>query len=107
ELVLNSATASKVIEAAQLHDMGKPERFRIQAQIRQQRRDGRDVEVFEYSYSFSGHRFLAESADLYVQELAQGHHTYSVEDIAEAKARLRRQGYDVSRFAPDLYILEM
>src|SRR4029450_12617673 len=58
-------------------------------------------------YSFSGHRFLAESADLYVQELAQGHHTYAVDDIAEAKARLRRQGYDVNRFAHDLYILEM
>jgi CRISPR-associated endonuclease/helicase Cas3 len=108
ELVLNSATASKVIEAAQLHDMGKPERFRIQSQTRKQRRHERDVEVFDtYIYSFSGHRFLAESADLYVQELAQGHHTYAVDDIAEAKARLRRQGYDVNRFAHDLYILEM
>src|SRR5262249_28749836 len=58
ELVLNSATASKVIEAAQRHDMGKPERFRIQAQTRKQRRDGRDAEVFDtYIYSFSGHRF--------------------------------------------------
>ena len=107
-LVLDAATESKVIAAAKLHDVGKPERFRIRAQTRKHRRNGHEVELFDkYEYSFSGHRFLAESPDLYIQELAQGHHTYSVADIAEAKARLRRQGYDAHRFAHDLYILEM
>jgi CRISPR-associated endonuclease/helicase Cas3 len=107
-LVLDPSTKDKVVKAAKLHDIGKPVRFRIQARTRKQRKNGRDVEVFDkYEYSFSGHRFLAESGDLYVQELAQGHHTYSVEDIANAIARLRRQGYDVSHFAQNLYILEM
>ncbi|GIX49166.1 MAG: CRISPR-associated helicase Cas3 [Candidatus Tectimicrobiota bacterium] len=108
DLVLNPATANKVIAAAKLHDVGKPERFHIEARTRRQRLDGHDVEIFtKYEYSFSGHRFLAESEDLYVQELAQGHHTYSVEDLTGAIARLRRRGYDASRFAQDLYILEM
>lgn len=107
-LLLHPATEDKVIKAAKLHDVGKPERFRIQARTRKQRKNEREVEVFDrYEYSFSGHRFLAESEDLYVQELAQGHHTYSVEDVANAIASLRRQGYDVNHFAQDLYILEM
>ena len=106
-LVLEPATESKVIEAAKLHDVGKPERFRIRARTRRQMQNGHELVFDGYEYSFSGHRFLAESADLYIQELAQGHHTYSVEDIADATARLRRRGYEAYRFAQDLYILEM
>jgi CRISPR-associated endonuclease/helicase Cas3 len=101
QLVLSPETAEKVFRAARLHDIGKPERFRIQARPRKNDRfDG-------YEYSFSGHRFLAESNDLYVQELAQGHHTYTTEDINDAIARLRRAGYHADHFAVDLYILEM
>jgi CRISPR-associated endonuclease/helicase Cas3 len=104
-LVLSQATEEKVIRAARLHDMGKPERFQIQTK---HRRSGSGEEAFDgYEYSFSGHRFLAESADLYVQELAQGHHTYTTVDINDAIARLRRAGYDADHFAVDLYILEM
>jgi CRISPR-associated endonuclease/helicase Cas3 len=101
DLVLNSKTEEKVFRAAQLHDIGKPERFRILARPRKNDRfDG-------YEYSFSGHRFLAESDDLYVQELAQGHHTYTTADINDAIAHLRRERYNADRFAIDLYILEM
>jgi CRISPR-associated endonuclease/helicase Cas3 len=107
DLVLHPSTEKQVIEAARLHDVGKPQRFRILAKTH---KNNRGVEVFkDYEYSFSGHRFLAESKDRYIQELAQGHHTYSVQDINDAITRLRRKDKDshVGWFAQDLYILEM
>ncbi|HWP47344.1 MAG TPA: CRISPR-associated helicase Cas3' [Candidatus Limnocylindrales bacterium] len=108
DLVLHPDTEQKVVAAARLHDVGKPQRFTLQARTRKQRKNGRETEIFEgYEYSFRGHRFLAEHEDLYVQELAQGHHTYTVQDINEAIVRLRQNGYPTSRFARDLYILEM
>jgi CRISPR-associated endonuclease/helicase Cas3 len=108
DLVLHPDTEQKVVVAARLHDIGKPRRFHIQAKTCKQKKDGRETEIFDgYEYSFSGHRFLAEHEDLYVQELAQRHHTYTVQDINEAIVRLRRNGYPTSRFARDLYILEM
>ncbi len=108
DLVLHPDTEQKVVVAARLHDIGKPRRFHIQAKTCKQKKNGRETEIFDgYEYSFSGHRFLAEHEDLYVQELAQGHHTYTVQDINEAIVRLRQSGYPTSRFARDLYILEM
>lgn len=105
KFVLSPTTEAQLFRAARLHDIGKPERFRIQAK---QRRGGREDEKFDgYEYSFRGHRFLAESDDLYVQELAQSHHTYTTEDVNDAVARLRRAGYNADRFPVDLYILEM
>ena len=103
DIVLDPKTEEKVFCAARLHDIGKPERFSIRA------KSGRNNRFEGYEYSFSGHRFLAESDDPYVQELAQGHHTYTTTDINDAIARLRRERErcNANRFAIDLYILEM
>jgi CRISPR-associated endonuclease/helicase Cas3 len=105
-LVLNPKTEERLFKAAKLHDVGKPDRFKIKAKVRHLK--DRGDQFVGYEYSFSGHRFLAKSDDLYVQELAQGHHTYTTEDINDAIARLRRTVGDTAEHFPvDLYILEM
>lgn len=99
----------RVIEAAKLHDMGKPQRFSIQVQTTL-------AGTFkDYIYSFRGHRFLAESPDLWAQTLARGHHDFSVGDISRDAYKLKKENLEYAdllnqdplAYAHELYILEM
>ena len=99
----------RVLKSADLHDMGKPQRFSIQVQTTPKG-------IFkQYIYSFKGHRFLAESQDLWAQTLARGHHDFSVKDICRDTYSLRKDNPEYARllsqdplsYAQELYILEM
>jgi hypothetical protein len=88
-------------EAARRHDEGKVHRFIL-------RRDDQG----HFTYSFSGHRFLVEDDRLYVQWLIRLHHGFSVADVTEAQAHLKRASdpklQTVAKAFPlDLYALEM
>jgi CRISPR-associated endonuclease/helicase Cas3 len=99
----------RVIKAADLHDMGKPQRFSIQVNTTSAGK------FKNYIYSFRGHRFLAENADLWAQTLARGHHDFSVGDISRDTYKLRKESQtyadwlsqDTLAYAHELYILEM
>lgn len=99
----------RVIKAAELHDMGKPQRFSIQVQTTPAGK------FKDYIYSFRGHRFLAESSDLWAQTLARGHHDFSVVDISRDVYKLKKEkpeyadllSQDPLAYAHELYILEM
>jgi len=99
----------RVIKATDLHDMGKPQRFSIQVQTTPAGK------FKDYIYSFRGHRFLAESSDLWAQTLARGHHDFSVKDISRDTYKLKKESPEYANFlsqdplayAHELYILEM
>ncbi len=99
----------RVIKAADLHDMGKPQRFSIQVNTTATGR------FKNYIYSFRGHRFLAENDDLWAQTLARGHHDFSVGDISRDTYKLKKENpkyadilsQDSLAYAHELYILEM
>lgn len=99
-----SQTRKKVIQAAKIHDMAKPAKFRLGYQ-----RD-RVTKRWGWTYSFAGHRFEAFDPDPYVQTLAQLHHEYSVEGMTKNIARLKLDA-ETKGFANhlplDLYALEM
>jgi CRISPR-associated endonuclease/helicase Cas3 len=96
----------RVLKAADIHDMGKPQRFSIQTP---------KGKFKQYIYSFKGHRFLAESQDLWAQTLARGHHDFSVKDISRDTYTLKKDNLEYADFlaqdplayAHELYILEM
>jgi CRISPR-associated endonuclease/helicase Cas3 len=102
-------TRERVIKAADLHDMGKPQRFSIQVKT------SSDGKFKNYIYSFRGHRFLAENDDLWAQTLARGHHDFSVSDICRDTYKLKKANpkyatlltQDPLAYAHELYILEM
>lgn len=98
----------RVLKAADIHDMGKPQRFSIQVNT--------DVKgkFKNYIYSFRGHRFLAKSDDAWAQALARGHHDFSVGDITRDAYKLRKEpdyaailNQQPLAYAEELYILEM
>jgi hypothetical protein len=98
-------TRDYLIRAAEIHDMGKPQRFQITF----------DPKKEEWSYSFAGHRFLARDYEQdtftpYVEGLAHLHHEYSVGGITRHMAQLKLNA-QLSSFAEhlplDLYVLEM
>jgi CRISPR-associated endonuclease/helicase Cas3 len=99
----------RVIKATDLHDMGKPQRFSIQVQTTPAGK------FKDYIYSFRGHRFLAESTNLWAQTLARGHHDFSVGDISRDTYKLKKENpeytnilsQDSLAYAHELYILEM
>lgn len=99
----------RVLEAAKIHDMGKPQKFEIQAKT------SKEGKFQEYIYSFRGHRYLAKSdQDAWAEALAIGHHDFSVEDICTQIYQLKKeQKYtDILTkiplvYASELYILEM
>lgn len=97
-------TRQKVIQAARIHDMAKPAKFRIGYQC------DRVTQKWDWNYSFAGHRFGVFHPDPYVETLAQLHHTYSVGDITQNIARLKLNP-TTREFADhlplDLYTLEM
>jgi len=89
--------------AAEIHDMGKPRRFKITYKDK------------EWSYSFAGHRFDAQDhpgdeLTPYVEALAHLHHEYSVSGLTRRMAQLRLAPHvaHLAEYLPlDLYILEM
>jgi CRISPR-associated endonuclease/helicase Cas3 len=99
---------TRVLEAAKIHDMGKPKQFAINAML------GKRDEFKHYTYSFKGHRFDAKSRDLWSQTLAVGHHDFSVGDITRDTHKLKKETQyaglltqDPLAYARELYILEM
>ena len=102
------ASLDRVLEAAKIHDRGKPQRFNITVKLDAQGN-------FEnYIYSFRGHRFLAESQDAWAQALARGHHDFSVGDICRDTYTLKKEEEyqkllvrDPFGYAKELYIVEM
>lgn len=98
----------RVLKAADIHDMGKPQRFSLQVNT-----DAKG-KFKNYIYSFRGHRFLAESDDAWAQALARGHHDFSVGDITRDAYELRKEpayaatlNQEPLAYAEELYILEM
>lgn len=99
----------RVLEAANIHDVGKPQRFEIQGKT------SKDGAFKEYMYSFKGHRYLAKSdKDAWAEALAIGHHDFSVQDICTKTYQLKKeQKYadiltkEPLAYAFELYILEM
>jgi CRISPR-associated endonuclease/helicase Cas3 len=95
----------RVKTSAEIHDLGKPQRFSIQS----------NTDKFkEYIYSFRGHRFLADSKDLWAKTLAIGHHDFSVHDICRDAYTLKKDpqyaeilAREPLAYAIELYILEM
>jgi CRISPR-associated endonuclease/helicase Cas3 len=99
----------RVVKAADLHDMGKPQQFSIQVNTTA------TGNFKNYIYSFRGHRFLAKNDDLWAQTLARGHHDFSVGDISRDTYKLKKENSDYAdllsqdplAYAHELYILEM
>jgi CRISPR-associated endonuclease/helicase Cas3 len=98
----------RVLKSADIHDMGKPQRFSIKVETSPKGK------FKKYLYSFSGHRFLADSPDLWAQTLARGHHDFSVRDISRDVYNLKKEesykeilDLDPLAYAHELYILEM
>lgn len=91
------------IEAARVHDMGKPSHFRLTY-------EGFRSSPPQWGYSFAGHRFVVIHENRYVELLGRLHHEYSVEGINRAIAELRNHS-ELARFSAhlplDLYTLEM
>ncbi|MCX6048891.1 MAG: hypothetical protein NT075_27640 [Chloroflexi bacterium] len=96
-------THALTIEAARVHDMGKPSHFRLTY-------EGFRGGLPKWSYSFAGHRFVVMHENRYVELLGRLHHEYSVEGISRAIAELRNHT-NFKEVAPnlplDLYTLEM
>lgn len=102
-----SSSFARVKEAAKIHDTGKPQKFELRVETRKS-------DFKKYIYSFSGHRFLAESKDIWTQNLARGHHDFSVKDISRDAYELKKYhqyaailSNDSLAYARELYILEM
>jgi CRISPR-associated endonuclease/helicase Cas3 len=96
---------SRVLDAAGIHDMGKPQRFELQSKTDRFK---------EYIYSFKGHRFLAKGKDEWAERLAIGHHDFSAKDICRDTYALKKNlkytellQRDPLGYARELYILEM
>jgi CRISPR-associated endonuclease/helicase Cas3 len=99
-----SQTRNKVIQAAKIHDMAKPVKFRLGYQ------QNRITHKWGWTYSFAGHRFEAFDPDPYAQTLAQLHHEYSVAGITKhmAQLKLNEKTEPFANHLPlDLYALEM
>lgn len=95
----------RVKTSAEIHDLGKPQKFAIQSNTNKFK---------EYIYSFRGHRFLADSKDLWAKTLAIGHHDFSVHDICRDAYTLKKDpqyaeilAREPLAYAIELYILEM
>ncbi len=104
----SESSFDRVKEAAKIHDTGKPQKFELRVETNKKN-------IFKkYIYSFSGHRYLAESKNSWVQSLARGHHDFSVGDISRDTYQLKKNPEykeillkDSLAYAKELYILEM
>lgn len=97
-------TRPYLIRAAEIHDMGKPQKFNLVY----------DPKKKEWSYSFRGHRYVAvehpgDEYTPYVEALAHLHHEYSANGITAKMADMRLHNLEqfVQHLPLDLYILEM
>ncbi len=105
EFALDEATRHRLLKAADHHDWGKRQTFRILAP------KGNS----SWSYSFAGHRFrLPEDLDdPYARAIERGHHDYSTAEVVKAAYQLMESGQGdlretvLRRFAPDLYVYQM
>lgn len=104
----SDSSLQRVKVAADIHDVGKPQQFKIQAETDHQ------GQFKKYIYSFRGHRFLAEHKDAWTQSLARGHHDFSVGDITRDAYELKKDSRyktildnNSLAYAKELYILEM
>ncbi|MCL4299171.1 MAG: hypothetical protein KJ077_25770 [Anaerolineae bacterium] len=99
-----SQTRERVIQAAEIHDVAKPAKFRLGYE------QNHFTRKWTWTYSFARHRFEAFHADPYAQALAQLHHEYSVAGIMKNVAQLKLHSA-TKAFADnlplDLYALEM
>jgi CRISPR-associated endonuclease/helicase Cas3 len=98
----------RVKEAAKIHDMGKPQKFKLDVQTTKKGK------FKKYIYSFRGHRYLATHKDIWIQTLAQGHHDFSTDCVTNDAYKLRKYTpyqqileNDNLAYAKELYILEM
>ncbi|NJN74577.1 MAG: CRISPR-associated helicase Cas3' [Limnothrix sp. RL_2_0] len=113
------AVRKRVVKAALIHDVGKPQKFKLKVENKKNK-------LPKFIYSFSGHRFLAEDKqEPWAQYLARGHHDFSIHDIARDSYKLKTLGNssddattkgsqykaileaDPLAYARELYILEM
>ncbi|MCC3450865.1 MAG: CRISPR-associated helicase Cas3' [Microcoleus sp. PH2017_40_RAT_O_B] len=100
---------ARVDEAARIHDIGKPPKFKLEAKAT------KEGKFKEYIYSFKGHRFLADSPDIWAKYLAIGHHDFSVGDISRDAYKLKKESQEYEQiltrepltYGRELYILEM
>ena len=102
------AVRKRVLKSAKIHDIGKPRKFLLAVEPK-----GKSTQI---TYSFKGHRFLAEAPDEpWAGYLARGHHDFSVQDITRDTYHLKKDNYnyatilqaDPLAYARELYILEM
>lgn len=98
----------RVDEAARIHDIAKPKKFKIEVKTNKQGK------FKEYIYSFKGHPYEAVSHNEWAQSLAVGHHNFSVDSITRDAYKLKKtKEYadiletDSLAYAQELYILEM
>ncbi|VEP14001.1 putative ATP-dependent RNA helicase [Hyella patelloides LEGE 07179] len=113
---------SRIIRGIELHDMAKPQTFKLLANT------NKKGKFQKYIYSFSGHRFSAkdikyrklaeennsEYQQSWVETLAIGHHKYSVRELTEDIYHLKKNPEyenilekEPLAYAKELYILEM
>ncbi|MBD2183919.1 CRISPR-associated helicase Cas3' [Aerosakkonema funiforme] len=106
-------SCDRVVKAAELHDMAKPQRFSITTEPDPKKEPNGKFK--KYSYSFRGHPYIVESPNLWAQTLARGHHDFSVQKISEDTYKLKKESPEYANFlsqdplayAYELYILEM
>jgi CRISPR-associated endonuclease/helicase Cas3 len=99
----------RVLKAADIHDMGKPQKFNLAVKTT------KTGKFKEYIYSFKGHRFSANNPNIWAKTLAVGHHDFSVADISRDTYKLKKQSQYYAdilaqhplAYARELYILEM
>ncbi|NEZ68114.1 CRISPR-associated helicase Cas3' [Leptolyngbyaceae cyanobacterium CCMR0082] len=102
------ASQARILEAAKIHDMGKPQKFQLQCETSPQGK------FQKYIYSFRGHRFLAVSKDKWAEKLAIGHHDFSAIEICKDTHQLKQVPQYAAllkkeplAYAKELYVLEM
>jgi len=101
----DDSTRFRLLKAAELHDEGKKETFRILDTREQDKIRGRSSGNEHFSYSFAGHRFRVPGVDAYIDGLIRSHHEFSVEQINREISGLHAE--EKRRFADDLYLLCM
>jgi CRISPR-associated endonuclease/helicase Cas3 len=107
------ASFKRVLEAAKVHDMAKPQTFSIKVETIP--KNDPKGKLKQYIYSFKGHRFEAVSSDTWAQYLARGHHDFSVDDISRDSYKIKKESQEYAdilakeplAYARELYILEM
>lgn len=88
----------RLTKSGERHDEKKPEYFQFTLRLK----DGRPL----IGYNFYYHARKFEDSDIYVEQLVQNHHAYSVCDIVYACNKLKKGGENPEFFPNDLYALQ-